>query len=100
MRNPATKPRGVNDGRVASRRSRPPVHVDYTQRPRRSRGPPSPAAGGLDHEGVVATEFQRYFGGKPAPTSAAQEGGPPRAAVLPPLGSVRPKGPARRGDRT
>src|SRR3989475_11270944 len=99
MRNPATKPRGVNDGRVASRRSRSPVHVDYTQRPRRSRGPPSPAAGGLDHEEVVATEFQRYFGGKAAPTSAAHEGGLPRATVVPPLQPRRPKDPALREER-
>src|SRR3989475_1509486 len=99
MKNNATNPRGANDERVASRRSRSPVHVDYTQRPRRSRGPPSPAAGGLDHEEVVATEFQRYFGGKPAPTSAAHEGVLPRATVVPALEAFRPKDPALREDR-
>src|SRR3989449_7011243 len=60
---------------------------------------PSPAAGGLDHEEVIATEFQRYFGGKSAPTSVAHEGVLPRATVVAALEALRPKDPAFREDR-
>ena len=39
MRKAATKPSGVNEGEFGSLGSTSPVHVAYTQRPRRSGGP-------------------------------------------------------------
>src|SRR3989449_11161067 len=99
MRKPATKPRGVNDGRVPSLR----VNVSGARRLLSTAAalpwPPPSAPGGLDHEEVIATEFERCFGGQPAPTSVPQEEVLPRATVVPPLEALRPKDPTLRKDR-
>src|SRR5881296_3504985 len=99
MRKPATKPRGVNDGRVPSLR----VNVSGARRLLSTAAslpwPPPSAPGGLDHEEVIATEFERCFSGQPAPTSVPHEEVLPRPTVIPALEALRPKDPAFRENR-
>src|SRR2546425_2792981 len=99
MRKPATKPRDVNDGRVPSLR----VNVSGARRLLSTAAslpwPPPSAPGGLDHEEVIATEFERCFSGQPAPTSVPHEEVLPRPTVVPALEALRPKDPAFRENR-
>src|SRR2546422_4195389 len=99
MRKPATKPRDVNDGRVPSLR----VNVSGARRLLSTAAslpwPPPSAPGGLDHEEVIATEFERCFGGQPAATSVPHEEVLARATVVPALEALRPKDPAFRENR-
>jgi len=63
------------------------------------RRPPPSASRCLDHEEVIAAEFDRHFGGESATTSVSDEEVPSRAAILAALESLRPKGTALRQDR-
>src|SRR2546425_1627236 len=98
-RKPATRPRGVNDGRVPSVR----VKVSGARRLLPTAAslpwPPPSAPRGLDHEEVIAAEFERCFGGQRAPTSVPHEEVLPRATVVPALETLRPKDSAFREDR-